>query len=70
MLTMIADAGSPRIKDISDSLRVPHQTINSLIQYLKRKGFVQKAAEGLAAPYMLTASGRAILAKLEQRMAA
>jgi predicted transcriptional regulator len=70
VLTMIADAGSLRIKDISDSLRVPHQTINALIQYLKRKGFLQKTAEGLAFPYMLTASGRVVLAQLEQRMAA
>jgi DNA-binding IclR family transcriptional regulator len=70
VLDTISNAGTLRIKDISDELRVPHQTINSLIQYLKRRGLVQKAGEGLGAPYELTASGLAILAEMEQRRAA
>ena len=70
VLTMISSAGALRIKDISDNFRLPRQTINSLMQYLKRRGFVQKTAEGLGSPFQLTASGRTVLAEMERRRVA
>ena len=70
VLNVISKAGALRAKDISDKLRLPHQTINSLMQYLKRRELVQKTAEELGAPFELTASGRAVLVEMEQRRAA
>jgi Mn-dependent DtxR family transcriptional regulator len=59
-----------RIKDISDSLQLPPQSTNALVQYLKRKELVQKTDESLSAPYALTSFGRSTLAEMEQRRAA
>jgi predicted transcriptional regulator len=59
-----------RIKAISETLRLPHQSTNSLIQYLKGKELVQKTDDSLSAPYALTSLGRTILAEMEQRRAA
>ena len=59
-----------RIKDISDNLRLPHQTINSLMQYLKRKELVQKTGEGFGRTVHLNLLGRVTLAEMEQRRAA
>ena len=70
VLNVISNAGALRVKEISDNVRLPHQTINSLMQYLKRRGLVQKTAEGLGAPFELTASGRVVLVEMEQRRAA
>ena len=70
VLTTISNAGAMRIKAISDTLRLPPQSTNSLIQYLKRKDLVQKTDDSLGAPYALTSLGRATLAEMEQRRAA
>jgi len=70
VLTTISDAGAMRIKVISDTLRLPPQSTNSLIQYLKRKDLVQKTDESLGAPYTLTSLGRVTLTEMEQRRAA
>jgi predicted transcriptional regulator len=59
-----------RIKVISDTLRLPPQSTNSLIQYLKRKDLVQKTNKSLGAPYTLTSLGRATLTEMGQRRAA
>jgi predicted transcriptional regulator len=70
VLTIISSSGALRIKDISDNLCLPNQTINALIQNLKRRGLVEKTAEGLGSPFQLTVSGRAVLAQMEQRRVA
>jgi|GEM_PF-1458595 len=70
VLTTISNAGAMRIKAISDTLRLPPQSTNSLIQYLKRKELVQKTDDTPGAPYALTSIGRNILAEMEQRRAA
>ena len=70
VLTTISNAGAMRIKAISETLRLPLQSTNSLIQYLKGKGLVQKTDDVLFAPYALTSLGRTTLAEMEQRSAA
>jgi Mn-dependent DtxR family transcriptional regulator len=69
VLSAIEDAGSLRIKDVGDLLRLPRQSTNSLVQYLKRKGLIMKTGDPLAAPYALTAKGKAALAEVAQRRA-
>ena len=59
-----------RIRDVTDVLRVPHQSINALIQYLKRKHLVKKTGQEFSAPYALTDEGRAALAEMTRRHAA
>ena len=62
--------GALRIKDVSDRLRLPHQSTNALMQYLKRKALVEKLGEQVGAPFGLTALGRETLAEMAQRRAA
>jgi len=70
VLITISNGGAMRIKDISDALRLPPQSTNALIQYLKRKDLVQKTDDSLGAPYILTSLGRVTLTEMEQRRAA
>jgi hypothetical protein len=70
VLSVISNAGPLRIKDVSDLVRLPPQSTNALMQYLKGKALVQKTGEHVGAPYVLTAAGRITLAEMEQRRAA
>jgi Mn-dependent DtxR family transcriptional regulator len=70
VLSAILDAGALRIRDVTNDLRVPHQSINALMQYLKRKHFVEKVGQEFNAPYSLTDEGRAVLAEMTLRHAA
>ena len=70
VLSAILDSGSLRIKDVADVLGMPHQSINALMQYLKRKQLVKKTGGELSAPYSLTGDGRAALAEMTRRHAA
>jgi DNA-binding MarR family transcriptional regulator len=62
--------GALRIRDVADALSVPHQSINALMQYLKRKHLVKKSGQEFNAPYSLTDEGRATLAEMTRRHAA
>jgi predicted transcriptional regulator len=70
VLLAISDSGTLRIKDIADVLGVPHQSINALIQYLKRKQLVKKTGQKFSAPYSLTDEGCAALVEMTRRHAA
>ena len=70
VLSAISEAGAVRIKDLRDRLRVPHNSVNALMQYLKRKGLIEKTDKLYEAPYALTAMGQATLNRLTQRRAA
>jgi predicted transcriptional regulator len=71
VLLAILDSGALRIRDVTDVLRVvPHQSINALMQYLKRKHLVKKAGQAFDAPYSLTDEGREALAEMTRRHAA
>ena len=69
VLSAILDSGALRIRDVTGVLRVPHQSINALMQYLKRKHLVEKVDQEFNAPYSLTDEGRAVLAKMTLRHA-
>jgi len=42
VLSAILDSGALRIRDVTDELKVPRESINALMQYLKRKHLVKK----------------------------
>jgi predicted transcriptional regulator len=70
VLSAISDSGEARIKDVTDMLRIPRQSINALMQYLKRKRLVKKTNQQFYAPYSLTEAGRVALAEMTRRQAA
>ena len=69
-LSAIREARSMRIIDLKNELRIPHPSINALVQYLKRKSLVQKTSQEQAAPYSLTGKGLATLTEMARRRAA
>jgi Mn-dependent DtxR family transcriptional regulator len=70
VLSIILDSGALRIRDVTNILRIPRQSINALMQYLKRKHLVKKTGPEFEAPYSLTDEGRAALAEMTRRHAA
>ena len=70
VLQEISNAGVLRIKDVGDRTRLPPQSINALMQYLKRRRLIAKARPGPLAPYSLTEQGRLVLAEMTLREAA
>ena len=70
VLSTILDSGALRIRDVTDVLRIPRESINALMQYLKRKRLVKKTGSEFDAPYSLTDEGRAALAEMTRRLAA
>jgi DNA-binding MarR family transcriptional regulator len=70
VLSAISDSGPLRIKEVAISLNSPPQSINALMQYLKRKRLVAKVGQEFDAPYSLTETGRATLAEMTLRHAA
>ena len=70
VLSTIFDSGALRIRDVTDTLRIPRQSTNALMQYLKRKHLVEKISSEFEAPYSLTDEGRAALAEMTRRLAA
>jgi len=67
VLSAILDSGELRIRDLSTALRIPNQSMNALMQCLKRKRLVKKNGQQLHSPYSLTAQGLAALAEMTRR---
>jgi DNA-binding IclR family transcriptional regulator len=70
VLSAIRDARSLRIRELKNALKIPQPSINALMQYLKRKGLVQKISQEQAAPYSLTERGFGALTEMTRRRAA
>jgi len=70
VLSAISGSRALSIKDVTETLQIPHQSINALMQYLKRKHLVEKTGQNLHAPYSLTETGHAALAEMTRRQAA
>jgi DNA-binding IclR family transcriptional regulator len=68
VLSAIFDSGELRIKDVTNAVSAPHQSINALMQYLKRKRLVRKSGGDLQSPYALTAEGIAALAEMTRTL--
>jgi Mn-dependent DtxR family transcriptional regulator len=69
VLSTIRDCGSVRIRDAAEGLAIPHQSLNALFQYLKRKRLIAKTGNDVHAPYSLTDDGRATLTEMMRRAA-
>jgi Mn-dependent DtxR family transcriptional regulator len=69
VLSTIRDNGSLRIRDATGRLGIPHQSLNALFQYLKRKRLIAKTGNDAHAPYSLTDDGRATLTEMIRRTA-
>jgi Mn-dependent DtxR family transcriptional regulator len=69
VLSYLSGQGPARTRDVRDALGIALPSINALMQYLKRRGLVKKAADKLNAPYALTEAGRAALAEMIRRAA-
>jgi len=70
VLSAILDSGALRIRDVTEALGIPQQSMNGLMQYLKRKQLVRKTGQELHAPYCLTDEGQAVLTEMTRRHAA
>jgi DNA-binding IclR family transcriptional regulator len=70
VLSVILDSGELRIKDVTNVLSLPPQSMNALMQYLKRRRLVKKSNPAHNSPYLLTAEGLAALAEMTRRQAA
>jgi Mn-dependent DtxR family transcriptional regulator len=70
VLSAIRDAGALRIRDVMNILGIQRESINALMQYLKRKHLVEKTSQEFNAPYSLTNEGHAALAEMTRRQAA
>jgi DNA-binding IclR family transcriptional regulator len=68
VLSAIFDSGELRIKDVTSAVSAPRQSINALMQYLKRKRLVRKSGRDLQSPYALTAEGIAALAEMTRSL--
>jgi Mn-dependent DtxR family transcriptional regulator len=69
VLSTIRDYESLRIRDATERLRIPHQSLNALFQYLKRKRLIAKTSNDLHAPYSLTDDGARTLTEMIRRAA-
>jgi Mn-dependent DtxR family transcriptional regulator len=69
VLSTIGEYGSLRIRDATERLEIPRQSLNALFQYLKRKRLIAKTGNDLQAPYSLTDDGRAALIEMIRRAA-
>ena len=67
VLSHLAERREARIKEVRDALAIPQTSINALMQYLKRKGLVEKRGRELSAPYGLTTEGHDILREMRRR---
>lgn len=70
VLSAIFDSGELRIIEVTNTLSLPRQSMNALMQYLKRKRLVKKNGRERHASYSLTAEGIAALAEMIRRQAA
>ncbi len=67
VLSYIAAQGAARIKEVGNALEIPHNSVNALMQYLKRIDLVQKSDGKQLAPYELTSKGRETLEEMIRR---
>jgi predicted transcriptional regulator len=68
VLAHLAAHGPARSVDISRILGIPFQSMNALMQYLKRRGLASKTGEEKTAPYEITSQGRTVLSALQLRV--
>jgi DNA-binding IclR family transcriptional regulator len=66
ILSLLADQGPTRTRDIGLELGVAPPSLNALMQYLKRKKAVRTQSDVRGAPYELTPDGREMVAAMQR----
>jgi len=66
VLSFLASQGPTRTRNIGRRLGIQQTSINSLMQYLKRKNAVRTQTDARYAPYELTPDGRDMLAAMQR----
>lgn len=67
VLLVLAVHGPTRTAEIGRVLGIGKTAINALMQYLKRKGLVEKTGAAVTLPHRITQRGRDVLAELQHR---
>jgi len=67
VLACLAEHRQARTRDLGEMVGVPLRSMNALMQYLKRKGMVEKTGDALVAPYMLAPKGQETLEEMARR---
>ena len=67
VLAYLARQGESRTVEVARALDIPAQSMNGLMQYLKRRGVVRVRSDAFHAPYVLTDEGRDLLAAMTRR---
>ncbi len=67
VLSYLASHGPTRTRDIGLSLGLRHQSLNALMQYLKRRKAVRTESDTRFAPYELTPDGREMLVAMQRQ---
>ena len=67
VLSCLAEHRQMRTRDLGELLDVPRHSMNALMQYLKRKGLVEKTGDAMFAPYMLAQKGQEVLDEMTRR---
>lgn len=65
VLSYLASQGPRRTRDVALELKAPQQSVNALMQYLKRKNAVCTQTDAWHAPYVLTPDGRDMLSAMK-----
>jgi DNA-binding MarR family transcriptional regulator len=67
VLAYLAEQGKARTVDVARALDIPPQSMNALMQSLKRRGIVRVGPDGSRSPYVLTDEGRELLVAMTRR---
>lgn len=67
VLTCLAEHQQMRTRDLGEMVGIPLRSMNALMQYLKRKGMVEKTGDAMFAPYMLARKGHETLEEMTRR---
>jgi DNA-binding MarR family transcriptional regulator len=67
VLAYLAEQGESRTVEVSRALDIPPQSMNGLMQYLKRRRIVRVRSNAFHSPYVLTDEGRELLAAMTRR---
>jgi DNA-binding IclR family transcriptional regulator len=67
VLDHMASHAAVRTVSLSRELDIPFQSMNALMQYLKRRGLVSKPDQARSAPHQVTDAGRRVLQALRRQ---
>jgi len=67
VLAYLAKQGEARTVEVARALDIPPQSMNALMQSLKRRGIVRVKSNAYHSPYVLTDEGQELLAAMIQR---